>query len=1176
MKVILPQQIGFMKTEIPGLSGTTRLAVTGLLGFSLVNPPGDFASDQDIWAAVTGNLSSDDIFDLWMPKPGAEVLMWGSAESPQPVESMRVSLRCGQIRRELQVHGDRTWQPGLMGWRAGPPKPFSSMPLQWKHTYGGTGHNECPVGAGFNAMRLLDDGKIVNLPNITPVGGPLKHPDDPGQPVCFGAVNPTWPAFAPKGNFDKRWMAERHPQLPEGFDSSFYYLAQPQQRQASYWLGGESIELTGVHPQRPVITGVVPEVRMRCFVQNKASPLPQEWPMQIDTVALFPATLMGIMVFRATVEDVDTDARGVSHLMLGAEWTSIPRPQEHYFEVFKARGDAAESADDLLDDAHLMPQLSEAQVQQIIHARAAQAHDRYKQALKRWTELRRQAAAAVGLPVAQLPLSSSLPQPGLESASPPEGVAAPQPRARLSQLAANDLAARADEALDEWATEVKSGITQDELLSVDNVPGVGVDSANPEEPAAAQKGGSSPAQAQADETAPVPLAQQLQELLQRVQNGKDPLGDVVRDLFFKEAPPAGMFQTEWIDGELARLSEIGNDPAARAHLAEQLQAITSVAKEAQEAQASEGFGANIEALQAQLPAVSQFGQGLQDGAHPQSMSASMGWLAGGTQMAANAAIPPEAVALLTSMQPRLALQIAQAAGQPIPALQDQQQQEAALREALTALSDLNTPALNVVELLQHLSGKPASADSLMARLAQLSGSATAVGPVPSSPLSTESLDTLQEQLKQMGGSSSVAMDKIRDVFAQLARADANGDMQGLLALLDEQPTVDDIESPIGPFDTESAMPLQETAGLFDHDLLTAPLPEMPDAHTARLRHDAHAALVAPGAVDASRDATLALLAQGGSLRGRDLSGIDLSGANLSGVDFTNTLLEHADLSGANLTGATLVGATLLNANLTGATLNGATLRDVNAGNIRATGSSWNGANLQGARLADACLNGARLVGARLDHCHAQRAQFRDADLAHSTCTGGDFSSAIFDAASMNNVQWEDADLRDATLHSCRAGGARIVNCYLADCKGQQLVLDGAVLDRSVLLDAQLPGLSARGLQAIDSSWFGSQLAGADFTGAVLRDAYFSQTLLNGASLARTDLADAVLSEACARGANFQKAQMFGASLRCSDLTAADMREAVLVQVDVTGATLDLCDLTAANLTFGQLATPTHG
>lgn len=117
----------------------------------------------------------------YFKKRGADLCVLGSVRRQEPVTSAHVRLRVGPSwAQELLVVGDRVWLPGASPGelRAGPPRPFTQLPLGYEYAYGGAAeyngeaapYPENPVGRGFYHEAAQAEGKP--LPNIEGAAGP--------------------------------------------------------------------------------------------------------------------------------------------------------------------------------------------------------------------------------------------------------------------------------------------------------------------------------------------------------------------------------------------------------------------------------------------------------------------------------------------------------------------------------------------------------------------------------------------------------------------------------------------------------------------------------------------------------------------------------------------------------------------------------------------------------------------------------------------------------------------------------------------------------------------------------------------------------------------------------------------------------------------------------------------
>ncbi|KVP81051.1 hypothetical protein WJ92_17550 [Burkholderia ubonensis] len=128
------------------------------------------------------------------------------------------------------------------------------------------------------------------------------------------------------GPFDARWRAERWPHLPAGTRAEYFHTAPRDQRIIGFWLGGEEIELVNMHTDLPIISGSLPNIRGRCFVERAVGDNVRvdACAMRAETVWLFPDAACGIVLYRALAAIDDEDGDDVLRVIAG--WESADEP----------------------------------------------------------------------------------------------------------------------------------------------------------------------------------------------------------------------------------------------------------------------------------------------------------------------------------------------------------------------------------------------------------------------------------------------------------------------------------------------------------------------------------------------------------------------------------------------------------------------------------------------------------------------------------------------------------------------------------------------------------------------------------------------------------------------------------------------------------------------------------
>jgi hypothetical protein len=194
-------------------------------------------------------------------KPKCDVLLNGSAYAPggKPSERVPVSLRVGSWSKSFDVVGNRVWQAGALYIAVSKPEPFTVMPISYNNAWGGVDKSqEDPLkyryyplnhaGVGFHEYTSAKymDGKP--LPNTEERSNKTSNPKGSYKPMAFGPVGRAWqPRPKLAGTYDKNWLDNKFPFLPDDFKDEYYQAASADQW-TDYVKGGEGVELINLTP----------------------------------------------------------------------------------------------------------------------------------------------------------------------------------------------------------------------------------------------------------------------------------------------------------------------------------------------------------------------------------------------------------------------------------------------------------------------------------------------------------------------------------------------------------------------------------------------------------------------------------------------------------------------------------------------------------------------------------------------------------------------------------------------------------------------------------------------------------------------------------------------------------------------------------------------------------------
>jgi len=323
------------------LAGKQYLSLGVMLYFDLTAPD-DLHTEQELWKELVALLGTDMMLDQGWPKPHAEVLCAGHACAlgGKPTPAARVRLKCGPVDKTLRVFGDRFWERGKDGLlRLTEASPFTTMPLDWKHAFGGPDFADNPLGKGMAPVTRPDGAQVIPLPNVegrTLIGAPTDRPD----PAGFGPVDMMWPQRAKKnGTYNDAWVKTRWPAMPDDMNYEYFCMAPEDQFLPGHFEGGEVIAIEGMHKDIPVITSRLPHHRVRAFVTRRDKNQPedvtkaafQEVGLKPETLWLFPEILRGVILWRGLAACSDDEYSDLARLYVADEPIgSEPKDIEFY------------------------------------------------------------------------------------------------------------------------------------------------------------------------------------------------------------------------------------------------------------------------------------------------------------------------------------------------------------------------------------------------------------------------------------------------------------------------------------------------------------------------------------------------------------------------------------------------------------------------------------------------------------------------------------------------------------------------------------------------------------------------------------------------------------------------------------------------------------------------------
>ncbi len=305
---------------------------------SLVHP--DDQLDPDGEKTLDDDPAAGPIYpgDFALFKPGAEILLTGSAHSPEgrPVTRMPVTLRVGEWSKSLLVFGDRLWTRGGFS----EPRPFASMPLTWERAFGGASFTQNPRGRGIETFAGASAGDPLLAPNVEHPDQLVTSPSNRPHPASFAPLGSSWPQRMKNlGTYDAQWLRERWPWLPDDFDWSYFNAAPQDQRFKGFFRGDELVVLEGMNASYPRIETALPALKPRWFMRQwvKDRLVFGEIPLKLDTLFIDAGKMRIVLLWRGVVSIYSLKMKEVTDHLLVSERLDEPDRGLPFFEAMLER-----------------------------------------------------------------------------------------------------------------------------------------------------------------------------------------------------------------------------------------------------------------------------------------------------------------------------------------------------------------------------------------------------------------------------------------------------------------------------------------------------------------------------------------------------------------------------------------------------------------------------------------------------------------------------------------------------------------------------------------------------------------------------------------------------------------------------------------------------------------------
>ena len=281
---------------------------------------------------------------------GVLAVAHGCAPGGAPAPLVSVGIQLGPLIKTFNVFGDRR----ISRSRVSEPVPFTSMPIDWAHTFGGMGFAANPLGKGAVPIDGTD-GHLHEVPNVI---DPKLAVEGFQTPSGFAPVDQMWPARARLGGtYDDAWTKQDFPGFARDIDWHFFNCAPPDQWLPNGLTGDETYAFKNLHPTQPLLQGRLPGMAPRLFLVRRGQEGTfEEISLTLTTVWCFPHRERLVLVHHGRARVVEEDGSDIAHAVLGADRLGALRPADDFRAVMAKRLDRKTGVMHAMRDADLVPE----------------------------------------------------------------------------------------------------------------------------------------------------------------------------------------------------------------------------------------------------------------------------------------------------------------------------------------------------------------------------------------------------------------------------------------------------------------------------------------------------------------------------------------------------------------------------------------------------------------------------------------------------------------------------------------------------------------------------------------------------------------------------------------------------------------------------------------------------
>lgn len=242
-------------------------------------------------------------------RPGTDIYLVGSAWTPagRPAPHAMVALRVGPCQKAAVVFGERVWTPGFGGLSPTAPLPFTTLPLVYERSFGGTPPNPSRAVAELAEHNPLGRGLFERERDA--IGQPLPNVEDPQALLGSLRDRPRPCGFGPlarhmrprrdfAGTYDQAWVDQRIPLWPHDLDERFFIAAAPGLCAQPHLGGGEPVRIVGMSPDG-AYEFMLPALRLRARFELALGVVRRS--LVLDAISLEPDTSSFTLIWRTHI-----------------------------------------------------------------------------------------------------------------------------------------------------------------------------------------------------------------------------------------------------------------------------------------------------------------------------------------------------------------------------------------------------------------------------------------------------------------------------------------------------------------------------------------------------------------------------------------------------------------------------------------------------------------------------------------------------------------------------------------------------------------------------------------------------------------------------------------------------------------------------------------------------------